>query len=314
VPPRAASVYFADKPLATPATRKLARDLDVDLRRVPPTGPGGRVTKDDVRAFAGQGGQPQQAPPETAIVPVPPQPRRPAPPGREERVTFAGLRRRIAQKMAQSTRTAAHFTFVEECDVSRLMALRANLQPAAVKAGVSLSYLPFIVKAVVGALRRHPLLNSTLDEAASELVYRRYYNIGVAVSTEAGLIVPVVKDADGRGLLDIAREIERLATDARAGKLKIEDVTGSTFTVSSLGAQGGLFATPIINYPEVGILGVHRIKETPVVRDGQLAIGQVMFLSLSFDHRVVDGHVAAAFAYDVIGALEAPEPLLLGTG
>jgi len=315
--------YFKDKPLATPATRKMARELQVDLKRVPPTGPQGRVTKDDVLSYS-KGPKPSSSaatPSKTAspthvareaVRIAPP----PASPGamdgvREERVPFAGMRRKIAQKMAQSTQTAAHFTFVEECDVTRLKDTRARLKAHAEAQGVKLSYLPFIVKAVVCALKRHPILNSALDESTNELVYRRYYNIGIAASTDAGLMVPVVKDADRRTLLDLSREIERVAADAKAGKSKVEDLSGSTFTITSLGAQGGLFATPIINFPEVGILGVHRIKERAVVKDGQIGIGEVMLLSLSFDHRIVDGHVGAAFAYDVISYLEDPDKLLL---
>jgi pyruvate dehydrogenase E2 component (dihydrolipoamide acetyltransferase) len=233
---------------------------------------------------------------------------------REERVPFAGMRRKIAQKMAQSVHTAAHFTFVEECDVTKLKDLRARFKAPAEARGVKLTYLPFIVKAVALALQRHPILNSALDEATNELVYRRYYNIGVATSTDAGLMVPVVKDVDRLSLLDVAREIERVSTDAKAGKSKMEDLSGSTFTITSLGAQGGLFATPIINFPEVGILGVHRIKERAVVRDGQIGVGEVMLLSLSFDHRIVDGHVGAAFAYEVIGYLEDPDKLLFEMG
>jgi pyruvate dehydrogenase E2 component (dihydrolipoamide acetyltransferase) len=229
----------------------------------------------------------------------------------EERVPFAGMRRKISQRMAQSKHTAAHFTFVEECDVGKLKALRARLKPRAEAQGVKLTYLPFIVKAVVAALKKHPILNSALDETTNELVYRKYYNIGMAASTDAGLMVPVIKDADRRSVMDIAREIERLASDAKAGKSKVEDLQGSTFTITSLGAEGGLFATPIINFPEVGILGVHQIKQKPVVRDGQIVIGDVMLLSLSFDHRIVDGHVGAAFAYDIIRFLEDPDALFL---
>jgi pyruvate dehydrogenase E2 component (dihydrolipoamide acetyltransferase) len=303
--PSAGQAYFNEKPLATPATRKLARDMNVDLRQVPPSGPQGRVTKRDVEGFS------------RAVVPaVSPAARAPAvspvPPGElEARVPLAGLRRRIAQHMAEATRTAAHFTFVEECDVTRLKAVRARLKDAAEAEGVKLSFLPFLVKAVVAALKRHPALNTTLDEATHEIVFRKYFHIGVATATEAGLIVPVVKDADKRTLLDIGREIERLASDARAGKSRREDVTGSTFTITSLGTQGGLFATPIINYPEVAILGVHQMKQKPVVKDGQIVIGDVMLLSLSFDHRVVDGHVGAAFAYEVIRYLEEPDLLFL---
>ena len=320
--------YHNPKPLATPATRKLARDQGIDLTRVPPTGKQGRVTKDDVIAF--RGGAPS-APtsrepqtirqPASAPVATAPSVARPAPiaiaapsaahGALEERVPFAGMRRKIAAKMQQSTNTAAHFTFVEECDVTALMALRARLKEKADRQGVKLTYLAFIVKAVVAALKKHPVLNSALDETTSELVYRKYYNIGIAASTDAGLMVPVVKDADRRSLLDVAREIDRLGGDAKAGKSKLDDLTGSTFTITSLGAEGGLFATPILNFPEVGILGVHRIKERPVVKDCRIAVGNVMLLSLSFDHRIVDGHVGAAFAYDVIRYLEEPDALFL---
>lgn len=322
------------KVLATPASRKLARDLSVDLARVRPTGPSGRVTKDDIRAFAARGVSPAStsAPasspaPSVASTPAPaPAPvtaapsRAPvsiaAPPSRdgealEQRVPFSGIRRRIADRMSQSKNTAAHFTFVEECDVTALKALRDRVRPKAEAQGVKLTYLPFIVKAAVVALKRHPTLNAAVDESTNEVVYRKYYNVGVAASSDAGLVVPVVKRADQRSILDIAREVERLANDVKAGKQKVDDLQGGTFTITSLGAQGGLFATPIINFPEVAILGVHQIKQKPVVRDGQIVIGDVMLLSLSFDHRVVDGHVGAAFAYEIIRLLQDPDLLLL---
>jgi pyruvate dehydrogenase E2 component (dihydrolipoamide acetyltransferase) len=167
------------------------------------------------------------------------------------------------------------------------------------------------VKATVAALKKHPILNTTLDETTGELVFRKYFHIGIATATDAGLIVPVVKDADRKSILDVARDIDRLANDTRSGKARLDDLQGSTFTITSLGAQGGLMATPIINFPEVAILGVHRIKERPVVKDGQIVIGSVMLLSLSFDHRIVDGHVGAAFAYEIIGYLEEPDRLFL---
>jgi len=317
-----AAGYFNDKPLATPATRKLARDMEIDLRSVPPTGPQGRVTKVDVEAFAkapasGAHGTVSSSSASPAQLTSPG--REPvkihAPPGAEgvveERVPFAGMRRKIAQKMAQSVHTAAHFTFVEECNVGALKGLRARLKPSAEAQGVKLTFLPFIVKAVVAALKKRAILNSALDESTNELVYRKYYNIGIAASTDAGLIVPVVKDADRKSLLEIASDIDRLATDAKNGKSKSSDLQGSTFTITSLGADGGLFATPIINFPEVGILGVHQIKQKPVVKEGQIVIGEVMLLSLSFDHRIVDGHVGAAFAYDIIRYLEDPDRLFL---
>jgi pyruvate dehydrogenase E2 component (dihydrolipoyllysine-residue acetyltransferase) len=213
--------------------------------------------------------------------------------------------------MAQSKSTAAHYTFVEECDATALKSLRERLRAPAEAQGVKLSFLPFIVKAVVAGLKKNPMLNTTLDEATNEIVFRRQFHIGIATATDAGLVVPVVKDADRKTILDIAREIERLAQDARSGRAKSEELSGSTFTITSLGARGGLLATPIINFPEVAILGVHQMKTKPVVRDGQIVIGDVMLLSLSFDHRIVDGHVGAAFALDVIAYLENPEALLL---
>ncbi len=312
--------YFNEKPLATPATRKAARDRGVDLRNVQPTGPQGRVTKADVEGFhapqdgtAANGASP--AAPQALVAASRDAVKITAPTASqaalEERVPFAGMRRKIATKMALSTRTAAHFTFVEECDVGALKSLRQRLKPAAEAQGVKLSFLPFIVKATVAALKKHPILNSALDESTQELVYRKYFNIGIATSTDAGLIVPVIKDCDRKNILDIARDIERVASDAKAGKSRIEDLSGSTFTITSLGAQGGLFATPIINFPEVGILGVHQIKTKPVVRGGEIVIGDVMLLSLSFDHRIVDGHVGAAFAYEIIAYLQEPDRLFL---
>jgi pyruvate dehydrogenase E2 component (dihydrolipoamide acetyltransferase) len=328
--PRAAAAGAAevqgfknDKPLATPATRRLAREMNVDLTRVPPTGPQGRTTKADVQMFATTATAPQAAAtpaskPATMVPTVARDAVKIHPPAGqagagalEERVPFAGMRRKIAVKMQQSKQTAAHFTFVEECDVTALKALRARMKPVAEAQGAKLSFLPFLVKACVAALKKHPILNSALDESTNEIVYRKYYNIGIAASTDAGLMVPVVRDCDRKSLLEIGREIERVATDAKNGKSKLEDLSGSTFTITSLGAQGGLFATPIINFPEVAILGVHQIKEKPVVKNGQIVIGEVMLLSLSFDHRIVDGHVGAAFAYDVIGFLENPDRLFL---
>lgn len=322
-----------DRPLATPATRKLARELDVDLRRVQGSGPNGRVTVDDVRGFA-QGAPTEQhavshattaqaASAQAASAPVAAKGAGPtrapvviAPPAGtsaalEERKPFVGVRRKIAERMQQSKNTAAHFTFVEECDVARLKELRKRLQPAAEKAGVKLTFLPFIVKAVVAALKKFPVLNSALDESTNELVYRRYYHVGIAASTDNGLMVPVVKDADRKSIVEIAKEIDRLGAAAKSGSIQSADLAGSTFTITSLGAQGGLFATPVLNFPEVGILGVHQIKQKPVVKDGQIVIGEIMLLSLSFDHRIVDGHVGAAFAYEIIGFLEDPDRLFL---
>jgi pyruvate/2-oxoglutarate dehydrogenase complex dihydrolipoamide acyltransferase (E2) component len=313
-----ASAYFNEKPLATPATRKLARDLGLDLRSVQPTGPFGRVTSDDVRgAHAPRPAEmrtPSAFPPPTPA--APPVRRAPFSPPREpgaleERAPLKGLRKRIFENMARSKQTAAHFTFVEECDVSALKELRERLKEPAKAQGVNLTFLPFFIKAVVVALKKHPSLNATFDEATNEIVTLRYHNIGVATATENGLVVPVVKNAGDRSLVDLAREIDRLAADARSGRLKLDDLTASTFTITSLGQQGGLFATPIIHFPEVAILGIHQMKKKPVVREGQIVVGDVMLLSLSFDHRLIDGHVGAAFAYELIGLLEHPETMFL---
>jgi pyruvate dehydrogenase E2 component (dihydrolipoamide acetyltransferase) len=284
--------YFQAKPIATPATRRLAKEMGVDLRRVRPSGEGGRVTRDDVRgALRGEMAEDRPHAP------------------LEERQPLVGMRRKIAERMHHAKATAAHFTFVEECDASRLVDLRQRLLPEAGRRGIRLTFLPFIIKAVTNALGKHPILNSSLDERTNELVYKKYYNIGVATATEAGLMVPVVQNADHLRLFELAKQIERLSRAAQDGTLAPEDLRNSTFTVTSLGKQSGLLATPILNHPEVGILGVHRIKEKPVVRHGEVVVGKVMLLSLSLDHRIVDGHVGAAFAYDVIEALENPERL-----
>jgi pyruvate dehydrogenase E2 component (dihydrolipoamide acetyltransferase) len=284
--------YFESKPLATPATRRLAKEMGVDIRRVRPTGEGGRVTREDVRAALVR--HKREDRPRDAL---------------EERRPIVGMRRKIAEHMHRSTTAAAHFTFVEECDVGRLVDLRERLGVEASRRGVRLTYLPFVVRAVTDALRKHPALNAIVDEERHELVYKKQYDIGVATATDAGLLVPVVRGADRLRFFELATEIDRLAESARRGTLPPADLRNSTFTVTSLGKQSGLLATPILNHPEVGILGVHRIKERPVVREGRIAIGKIMLLSLSFDHRVVDGHVGAAFAYEVIDTLENPERL-----
>jgi pyruvate dehydrogenase E2 component (dihydrolipoamide acetyltransferase) len=329
--PMAQTSYFNDKPLATPATRKLARDLGVDLRTVAPSGKQGRVTKDDVQSsrlggrghsaelhlgaaptsLASSGAAPVAAP--SAARPAQAIARSSSSHGAEEdeRIPLRGVRKRIFEGMTRSKHTAAHFTFVEECDVTGLKAVRERLKPQAEKAGAKLTFLPFIAKAVVAALKKHPTLNSAFDESTSEIVVRKGIHLGIASSTEAGLIVPVVRDADRKSILDVAREIQRLGEDSKTGKVRPEDLGGSTFTITSLGAQGGLFATPILNHPEVGILGVHQIKQKPVVREGQIVVGDVMLLSLSFDHRIIDGHIGAAFAYEIIGYLENPDRLFL---
>jgi pyruvate dehydrogenase E2 component (dihydrolipoamide acetyltransferase) len=302
---RAAPV-IAGKALAAPAVRALARELGVDIQRVAPTGPGGRVTKDDVRSRASErGGEDSSSPGRprpAATVAVP---------GTVEIVPVRGLRRRIAEKMAISKRTAAHFTFVEQVDATELVAMKSRMAKGAEAEGVKVTFLPFVLKAAVAALRMFPQLNASFDEERGEIHRKHWYDLGIAAATDQGLTVPVVRHADRCSIVELAREIERLGADSRAGRLRPEDVGGSTFTVTSLGALGGMFATPVINFPEVAILGVHRIRPTPVARDGQVVVRDVMYVSLTSDHRVVDGTEAAAFTYEVIRNLEDPSLLFL---
>jgi pyruvate dehydrogenase E2 component (dihydrolipoamide acetyltransferase) len=198
-------------------------------------------------------------------------------------------------------------------DCDKLVALRESAKRLAEERGVKLTYLPFIAKAAVAALKKHPDVNVAFDETTSEIVRKKYWHIGIATATEAGLIVPVVKDADRKGILDIAREIDDLSSRTKAGKAKLEELTGSTFSITSLGRLGGVMATPILNYPEVAIMGVHEMKQVPVVKDGQIAIGWRMNLSFSFDHRIVDGYNGAMFANTLVQFLEDPQLLLLET-
>jgi pyruvate dehydrogenase E2 component (dihydrolipoamide acetyltransferase) len=307
--PKTELKYFTDRPLAAPATRKLARELGVDLRRVEPSGKDGRIVRDDVERAGSRSAEPAAAPAPAPSSPAPVALRTAA--GTDERIPVRGLRKRIFENMARSKHTAAHFTYVDECDVSALMELRERLSPAAQEEGVTLTYLPFIVKAVAHALKKHPRLNAHVDDAAQEIIVRAGHDIGIAMATDAGLIVPVVRNVDQLSILDIAREIRRLGDAARVGKTAVADLGGSTFTITSLGKLGGLFATPVINYPEVAILGIHEIKRRPVVRGDEIVIGQVMLLSLSFDHRVIDGDVGAGFAKEIIRILEEPYRLIL---
>jgi pyruvate dehydrogenase E2 component (dihydrolipoamide acetyltransferase) len=305
--------YFNERPLAAPATRKLARELDVDLRRVSPTGPNQRVTREDVEAHA-RGGSSEHAPepaaPAHAPAPLAPAPRLTDVQG-DQRIPLRGMRRRIFENMARAKRTAAHFTYFEECEVSPLIELRNRIKPYAEAEGVKINFLPIIVKAVIASLRKNPWLNALVDDEKGELVLKSTFDIGIAVATDNGLIVPVVRGAERLTMFEISREIDRLSSEAREGKSRREDLGGSSFTVTSLGKLGGSFATPVINYPEVGILYVPQIKQKPVVKDGQIVVGNVMNLGVSFDHRVIDGHTGASFVQELCELLQDPDRLLL---
>ncbi len=310
--PKAGTNKFG-RVLAVPAARKLARELGIDIAQVPGSGPAGRVRVEDVKKYA----EAQKAAPTTpgpAPAGFPPPPVYRTPKGyedKEERVPLRGLRRAIAQQMATSHLYTVRTLHVDEADLTKLVELRAALKPEAEARGVKLSYLPFIFKAVVQGLKKYPELNASLDEARQEIVYKRYYHLGMAVDTPQGLVVPVIKDADQKSLLELAAEANALAEKARAGKLAPEDVTGSTFSITNIGSIGGVFSFPIINVPDAAILGVHAIQDRPVVRDGAIVVRKMMYLSISFDHRLVDGAQAARFLKEVIRYLEEPTLLLL---
>lgn len=288
--------------LATPATRKLARDLGVDLALVSGTGPSGRITDDDVHLFKESGRRPAAA---AVIVPTTA--------GVEERIQLRGIRRKIAEHMVKSTQTAAQVTHVDEVDMTEVVHLKEKAKGSAEKRGIKLTYLPFIIRALIPALKQYPYLNASLDDEKGEIVLKKYYNIGIATDTEQGLVVPVIKDADHKSINQLAEEISKLSEKARAGQLTLDEIQASTFTITNVGGIGGVFATPIINYPEVAILGVHKITKRPVVKNDQIAVRDMTYFSVSFDHRVLDGAMAAHFMNTVKQYLEDPKLLLLET-
>jgi len=307
---------------ATPATRRLARELGVDLRPVRGTGPGGRITDEDVRASAGAApvaAGPAAKPPEPRGEAEPPAPIGvEAPPlprfeqwGPVERTPLSRRRRTIAERMALSARVIPHVTHFDRADISDLDALiRRNLDAARAR-GVTLTLTGFLLKATALALTAHPQFNASLDASAGEMILKRYYHVGVAVATDRGLIVPVIRDVDKKPLLALAGELGGLAQRVRDGKVTLDDLRGGTFTITNIGALGGTGAIPIINHPEVAILGVARAREEAVVRDGQIVARLMLPLSLTFDHRVADGADGARFAAELVRLLEHPDQLLL---
>jgi pyruvate dehydrogenase E2 component (dihydrolipoamide acetyltransferase) len=296
------------KVLATPVTRRMAREHGLDLAAISGTGSQGRVLKADVQAALDLGrAEPVPALPRAKLVPLPSA-------GADQRIPLRGLRKKIAEKMVRSKFTAPHSLFVEEVDVTELVTLRKRMNASLSASGdtLKLSFLPFICKALIPVFRKYPSLNANFDDAAQELVQRGSFNFGIAAATDDGLTVPVVKDVDRLTVRQLAEEIGRLAAGARAKTLKLDELSGGTFTITSLGTNGGLFAMPIINYPEVAILGVHRIRKRPVVTDDdEIVVREMMNVSLSFDHRVIDGLVAAEAVGALVQLLEHPESLLL---
>lgn len=292
----------ANKVLAAPATRKRARQLGVNLTTVAGTGPKGRITPSDVAAAANdhRNGNASFVPAgSTVSIPA------------DRREPFKGIRRKIAEHLSLSKQKAPHFAYVEEIDVTELVSLRKQLKNDAAEQGIKLTYLPFIMLAVSRALSEFPILNSTLDDTAGELVYKGAHNLGMAVDTDNGLVVPNIPKVQGQTLIGLAQQVNQLANKARTGSLSQADVTGGTFTITSIGSIGGLFGVPIINYPEVAILGVNSIRPRPMVVDGDIAVREVFYLSLSCDHRVVDGADAARFMNTLKALLEQPARLLV---
>lgn len=297
-------VSTSDKlPPAAPSVRLLARKLGLDLARIRGSGPHGRILLDDLSPFlkpVPAGTQPAPKAPKTNFGIA------------GTRVKFLGLRRKIAEHLVEAKRRIPHYSYIDECDLTDLVRLRAQLREPYAKAGIKLTYLAFVVKAAAKALKDVPMVNSTFDEEAGEIVLHDRYHIGIATATPGGLIVPVIKDADKKDVATIAAEVERLGAEARTGKFRLEDLKGSTFTVTSVGGIGGIISTPIVNYPEVGIVGIGKVVKRPVYDShGRIHPAEMVYLSFSFDHRIVDGAVGAAFGNAVIEHLRRPATLLL---
>jgi pyruvate dehydrogenase E2 component (dihydrolipoamide acetyltransferase) len=300
--------------IATPFVRKLSRELGVDIEMVIGSGEGGRVTEQDVRKAA-------SAPAPQPAMPLAPMP---APSteaavkkipivieGEVERIAFRGVRKVVAEHMVTSMKTAMHVTHMDEADVTELADVREKEKANAMLRGIKLTYLAFVVKALVAALKEFPNFNASLDDEKMEMVRKKYYNIGIAVDTEEGLMVPVIKNVQGKTMLDIAKEITELAEKARARKLTLEEMRGGSFTITNIGSVGGVFATPIINYPEVAILGIYKIEDRAIVKNGQVVVRKMLNFSVTFDHRVIDGAEAARFGNAIKKHLEDPGLLMV---
>jgi pyruvate dehydrogenase E2 component (dihydrolipoamide acetyltransferase) len=306
--------------LAAPATRRMAREQGVDLATIPASGPHGRVMREDVESFVKGGGALSRG--TGAVAAAAPQVAKTLPfrapvmgAQTEERIAFKGLRKKISEKMRQSKDKAAHFTYVEEADATPLVQLRASAKDMGAQYGIKVTFLPFVMKAMVAALRKYPILNSTLDETTNEIVIKHYFNIGLSIQTDDGLTAPCVKDVANKSVLQLAKEIQDIVDRARAKKLTAEDFSGSTITLTNAGSIGGLFATPVINFPEVAILGFNKIFRKPVVKTingkEEVVIRDWTYFSISLDHRIVDGAVAAEFMKTFIQYIENPSLLVL---
>ena len=298
------------RPVAVPAARKRARELGVALEAVTGSGPHGRIRIEDVERDAEAAARDGSA----ALPAYAPTPLRPVPDGPETtRVPFRGMRRTISKQLLEGHLSTVQTLAVEEADVAKLVELRARLKDRAAARGVKLTYLPFVLKALTRSLAAFPAMNARWDEEAGEIVRYRDAHLGVAVDTDQGLIVPVIRDASRRSLLDLGAQAAQMAEAARSGRLSPDDMRGGTFSVTNIGSVGALLSMPVLNAPEAGILGVHRIKKRPVVLDDDRIVARPMlYLSLTFDHRLIDGAEATRFLVHLVGSLEDPEPMLMG--
>jgi pyruvate dehydrogenase E2 component (dihydrolipoamide acetyltransferase) len=304
--------------IAMPSVRKYARDKGVDIRQVAGSGKNGRIQKDDIDAFLNGGAEVKEAPaketaPQAEAKETAPAAAQAIPAGQypETREKMSGIRKAIAKAMVNSKHTAPHVTLMDEIDVTKLVAHRKKFKEVAANKGIKLTFLPYVVKALTSALREFPALNTSIDDAAGEIIQKHYYNIGIAADTEKGLLVPVVKDADRKSTFAISNEINELAGKARDGKLAPDEMKGASCTITNIGSAGGQWFTPVINHPEVAILGIGRIAEKPVVKDGEIVAAPVLALSLSFDHRIIDGATAQNALNHIKRLLNDPELLLM---
>lgn len=302
--------------IAMPSVRKYARENNVNIGQVSGSGKNGRVLKDDIDAFLS--GDTQQAAEQTEqqADEAPAQEgatQQAAPQGQypESREKMSGMRKAIAKAMSNSKQTAPHVTLMDEVDVSELVAHRKKFKQAAADQNIKLTYLPYVVRALVSTLKKYPILNTSLDDETQEIVHKHYYNIGIAADTDKGLVVPVVKDADRKSIFDISSEINELAEKARDGKLSSEEMKGASCTITNIGSAGGQWFTPVINHPEVAILGIGRIAEKPVVRDGEVVVAPVLAISLSFDHRLIDGATAQHAMNQIKRLLNDPQLIMM---
>jgi 2-oxoglutarate dehydrogenase E2 component (dihydrolipoamide succinyltransferase) len=306
----APKVTVAPQASVSPAARQLAADQHVDISQLAGTGRGGRVMKEDVLKHLRHHPAQLELPEAPATAPVKPQAEEAKPQGRETRQRMSSIRQRIAERLVVAQHSAAHLTTFNEADLSGVMGLRAKYKDSFQKKhGVALGFMSFFVKACVEALKAFPLVNARID--GNDIVYHNFYDLGVAVSTEKGLMVPVVRNADRLSFAEIERNIAELADKARAGKIAVQDLQGGTFTITNGGVFGSLLSTPLINPPQSGILGMHTIQKRPVVVNDQIFIRPMMYLALTYDHRLIDGREAVGFLLRVKECIEAPDRLLL---